>query len=95
MIRKKRTQVLIAKDLARFFRAHGSMMTEQEYIARSDQPVRIRVVQKQFKYWKNLILLINKVDPTIEADLAPKPTAAPKAAPQKAAPKPKVTKDAK
>ena len=71
------------------------MMTEQEYIARSDQPVRIRVVQKQFKYWKNLILLINKVDPTIEADLAPKPKAAPKAAPQKAAPKPKVTKDAK
>jgi len=91
MIRRKRTQVLVAKDLARFFRANGKIMTQEEYIARSDQPVRVRVVQKQFKYWPNLLLLINKVDPTIEADLAPKP----KAAPKKAAPKPKVTKDAK
>ena len=84
----KRKKVAMARALASYFRLKGKILTEEEYNAATDQPARAIVVRKMFRGYEVALKMVTQVDRTIEADLAPKPQAAPQPKP-----KAKVKKD--
>jgi len=85
-VSNKRRKVIMARQLAEFYRAKGKIHTYDEYDKEDTKPVRINSIIKMFRGYDIMLKMLPMVDPTIEADLAPKPKAAPK-------PKPKVKKD--
>ena len=83
MVKNKPRKVRGAKQLAQFFRKEGKVMTEDEYNSYSRWPIRPTSLKQLYKTYDIALQWVTMVDKTIEADLAPKPKAAPK-------PKPKV-----
>ena len=83
MVKNKPRKVRGARQLAGVFRKEGKFMTEDEYNSYSRWPIRPASLKQLYKTYEIALQWVTMVDKTIEADLAPKPKAAPK-------PKPKV-----
>ena len=84
MNRSRARKIKAARQLAHFFRAEGNIArTIGDYSLMSRHPIMPSTVNQLFRGWPVMIQFLTVVDPTLEADLAPKPKAAPK-------PKPKV-----
>ena len=81
MVKNKARKVRGAKQLALYFRQIGKVLTQEEYDKRSDQPIRLNVVNKLYRGYALAIQFVEMVDKTIVEDLKPKPKLKPKAKP--------------
>ena len=89
MVNTRARKIRGAKQLALYFRQIGKVLTEAEYDERSDQPIRLNVVNRLYRGYAIAIQFVEMVDKTIVEDLKPKPK--PKLKP-KAKPAPAVKK---
>ena len=84
MVKTRARKLKAAKQLAGYFRGQGKIPSNVEEYSKMDTPPIIpSTVTRLFRGWEVMCQFLTLVDPNIEADLAPKPKAAPK-------PKPKV-----
>ena len=81
MVKNKARKVRGAKQLALYFRQIGKVLTQEEYDKRSDQPIRLNVVNKLYRGYALAIQFVEMVDKTIVEDLKPKPKPKAKPAP--------------
>ena len=81
MVKNKARKVRGAKQLALYFRQIGKVLTQEEYDKRSDQPIRLNVVNKLYRGYALAIQFVEMADKTIVEDLKPKPKLKPKAKP--------------
>jgi|MDTB01.1.fsa_nt_gb hypothetical protein len=81
MVKNKARKVRGAKQLALYFRQIGKVLTQEEYDKRSDQPIRLNVVNKLYRGYAIAIQFVEMVDKTIVEDLKPKPKPKAKPAP--------------
>lgn len=83
MNRSRARKIKAARQLAHFFRAKGKIAkTMEDYSLMSGHPIMTSTVNQLFRGWPVMLQFLTIVDPTLEADLAPKPKAAPKPKPK-------------
>ena len=72
----------VAKPIAKFFREQGKVFTWEEYRNFSGKlPLAILSIKTYFRNYSAMLDWVKKVDPTLEADLKPKPKPVRKAKP--------------
>lgn len=81
MVKNKARKIRGAKQLALYFRQIGKVLTQEEYDKRSDQPIRLNVVNKLYRGYALAIQFVEMVDKSIVEDLKPKPKPKAKPAP--------------
>ena len=83
MNRSRARKIKAARQLALYFRSQGKIAkTIEEYSSMHGRPIVPSTVAHLFRGWSVMLQFLTLVDPTLEADLAPKPKAAPKPKPK-------------
>tara|TARA_Y100000004_G_C8648029_1_gene299899 strand:- start:162 stop:446 length:285 start_codon:yes stop_codon:yes gene_type:complete len=83
MNRSRSRKIKAARQLAYYFRSKGKIArTIGDYSLMPGHPILPSTVNQLFRGWPVMLQFLTMVDPTLEADLAPKPKAAPKPKPK-------------